>query len=84
MSTHDFAFVSLCYGRSEEEIVQDMPWPLAAECIIRLRMALALSLPHTIENGDLRLMREFDNRTLYCFWRMIRHTYARPGHTNQI
>jgi len=31
--TRDFAFVSLCYGRSREEICTGyMPWPLAAEC----------------------------------------------------
>jgi hypothetical protein len=31
--TRDFAFVSLCYGRSGEEICTGyMPWPLAAEC----------------------------------------------------
>jgi len=31
--TRDFAFVSLCYGRSGEEICMgDMPWPPAAEC----------------------------------------------------
>jgi len=31
--TCDFAFVSLCHGRSGEEICTGyMPWPLAAEC----------------------------------------------------
>jgi hypothetical protein len=31
--TCNFAFVSLCYGRSGEEICMGyMPWPLAAEC----------------------------------------------------
>jgi len=31
--THDFAFVSLCYGRSREEMCRGyMPWPPAAEC----------------------------------------------------
>jgi len=31
--TRDFAFVSLCYGRSGEEMCTGyMPWPPAAEC----------------------------------------------------
>jgi len=31
--TRDFAFVSLCYGRSGEEMCTgNMPWPPAAEC----------------------------------------------------
>jgi len=33
MRTRDFAFVSLCYGRSGEEICTGyMPWPPAAKC----------------------------------------------------
>jgi len=54
--TRDFRFVSLCYGRSGEEMCMGyMPWPLAAECNMitnkqtKARSTILLGMETTIQ-----------------------------------